>query len=327
MKKILLKTAKYSISVLFLLLFAGFVYEHISRVYFNKKQPHESEFVTVNNRKIHFNKVGNSAKGTVIFESGLGGDYLHWQELQNRLSKEYTTLSYDKAGILWSDPTEDVSLKRYAADLSAVLKHTNCPKPYILVGHSFAGITLRSFIKENSKDIQGIVFVDVSHPLQLKKSSENLKKSVTPPSRQVLSFFNETGIIRLLYTFVPFTKSVPKEHIFNKNVQNYFYKIFDGLMQEMENDDKLMAEATQINDFADVALIVITAKYPNGVENMPDPKLTNEYLSIHNTLQKDLLQLSTKSKQVFAEKSGHYVTLQEPELIVEAVKEIEKQDK
>lgn len=323
MKKTLFNILKYFVSILLLLLLAGFIYEQISRAHYDKKQPPKNEFISNNNgRKIHFKKLGNSPKGTIVFESGLGGDYLHWQELQNKLSKDYTTISYDKAGILWSDPTNDVSLKRYSNDLHYLLTRTNCPKPYILVGHSFAGITLRSFIKEHSNDIEGIVFVDVSHPLQLKKSSETLKKSVKPPSRAFLSFLNEIGVIRLLYTFVPFTQSVPEDHIFNKNVTHYFYKIFDGLMQEMENDKKLMAEAEQINTFGDIPLTIITAKYPNGVENIPDLKLTEEYLTVHNALQKDLLKLSTNSRQIFAEKSGHYVTLQEPELIIKAVDEI-----
>jgi pimeloyl-ACP methyl ester carboxylesterase len=322
MKTILFKIAKYVISVFILLIITGFLYEQFSRAYYDKKQPSKDEFAFVKDRKIHFSKIGNSLKGTVVFESGLGGDYMHWQELQNKLSKDYTTISYDKAGILWSDPAENISLKRYSEDLDAVLTKTNCPKPYILVGHSFAGITLRSFIKDHSQDIDGIVFVDVSHPQQLKKSSETLKKSVTPPSRIVLSFLNEVGVIRLLYTFVPFTNSVPKEHFFNENVQHYFYKIFKGLIQEMENDKKLMAEAEEINNFGSIPLTIITAKYPNGIENIKDLSLTKEYLSIHNTLQKDLLHLSVNSKQIFAEKSGHYVTLQEPELIIDAVKNI-----
>lgn len=320
MKKVF-KIFKYLLVTLLFLFTNGFIYEQISRFYYDNKKPLENEFVTVDGRKIHFKKQGNGS-ATIVFESGLGGDYLHWQEIQNKLSGNYTTISYDKAGILWSDPTNEVSLKRYSNDLFQLLEKTNCPKPYILVGHSFAGITLRSFIKEHSKDIGGIVFIDVTHPQQLEKSSENLKQSVTPPPHYVLSFLNEVGVIRLMYTFVAFTKAVSKEHIFNKNVKNYFYKIFDGLMQEMENDDKLMKEANLINDFGAIPLIVVTAKYPNGIENITDQKLTKEYISIHNTLQTDLLKLSTNSKQVFAQKSGHYVTLQEPELIYKVINDI-----
>jgi len=320
MKKVF-KIFKYFIITLLFLFTNGFIYEQISRFYYDNKKPSKDEFVTVDGRKIHFKKQGKGSS-TIVFESGLGGDYLHWQEIQNKLSTNYTTISYDKAGILWSDPTKKVNLKRYSNDLFQLLEKTNCPKPYILVGHSFAGITLRSFIKEHSNNIDGIVFIDVSHPQQLEKSSENLKKAVTPPPHLVLSFLNEVGVIRLLYTFVPFTQAVSKEHIFNQNVKNYFYKLFDGLMQEMENDDQLMKEASQITDFGAIPLVVVTAKYPNGIENITDQNLTKEYLSVHNTLQTDLLNLSTNSIQVFAAKSGHYVTLQEPDLICNVIKDI-----
>lgn len=314
MIKKILKALRITLLILIILIAIGFLFEHISRFYYDYKRPADSEFVEVDGRKIHYKKEGNGS-ATVIFESGLGGDYLHWQEMQKKLSKKYTTIAYDKAGILWSDPAENSTLRRYADDLKQLLEKTNCPKPYILVGHSFGGITPRLFIKENAKDLAGIVFVDVSHPEQLEKSSKALKESVQPPSKAFLSFLNEIGVIRILYTNVPFTSAVPEKHWFNLNVKNYFYRIFDGMMTELENDKKLMKEASKIDNFGAISLTIITAKYPNGVEGAKDKKLEKEYLAIHNTLQIDLLNLSSNSRQVFATKSGHYITLQEPDLI------------
>ncbi|WP_125720766.1 alpha/beta fold hydrolase [Flavobacterium ustbae] len=321
MTKKLLKIVKKLFFILLILILIGFLFEQIARFYFDNKCPDDKEFVAINGRKIHYKKLGNGPC-TIIFESGLGGDYLHWQDIQNKLSKKYTTIAYDKAGILWSDPSKDISLKRYSDDLETLLKQTNCPKPYILVGHSFGGITPRLFIQKNKKDMAGIVFVDVSHPQQLEKSSEALRNSVQPPQRMLLSFLNEIGIIRILYSSTAFTASVPKEHWFNQNVKNYFYRIFDGMMTELENDKKLMKEASEIDDFGSIPLTIITAKYPGGVEGARDKKLEKEYLDIHNALQNDLLQLSTNSRQIFATKSGHYITLQEPDLICNEVEKL-----
>ena len=321
MIKKIFKTLKIILFILLSLIAIGFVFEHISRFYFDRQSPDNSEFVTVEGRKIHYKKEGKG-NCTIVFESGLGGDYLHWQDIQKKLSQKYTTISYDKAGILWSDPAKKTSLRRYTDDLKQLLEKTNCPKPYIIVGHSFGGITPRLFIEENMKNIGGIVFIDVSHPKQLKKSSDALKKSVQPPPKMLLSFFNEIGAIRILYSTNAFTSAVPKEHWFNRNVKHYFYRIFDGMMNELENDDKLMEEASQIDNFGSIPLTIITAKYPNGVEGAKDKNLEKEYLSIHNNLQKDLLHLSTKSTQVFAQKSGHYVTLQEPDLICNEIEKI-----
>jgi pimeloyl-ACP methyl ester carboxylesterase len=299
----------------------GLVIEYSCQWYFDTQHPPQTEFIDIEGRKLHFHKQG-TGNHTVVFESGLGGDYLHWQAIQHQLSKKYTTISYDKAGILWSDYTDKSSLDRYEADLFQLLKKTNCPKPYILVGHSFAGITLRKFIQRHSSDIQGIVFVDVTHPSQKKESSENLKRLTVLPPKWILSCLNQTGVLRLIFNISPFTGVVSKEHWFNQNVTNYFYRILPGLYQEYANDDKLMEEASQITDFADIPLYIITARYPKGVEKVNDNALQNEYLTIHARLQKDLLRLSSNSTQLLANKSGHYVTFQEPELIVEAVNQI-----
>ncbi|WET02764.1 alpha/beta hydrolase [Flavobacterium sp. YJ01] len=320
MKKIF-KALKIFLGSLAILIVIGFLFERISRFYYDSKRPDKSEFVEIDGRKIHFKKQGKGSC-TVVFESGLGGDYLHWQDIQKKLSHNYTTISYDKAGILWSGPAKKTNLRRYADDLKQLLEKTNCPKPYILVGHSFGGITPRLFLKENAKDMAGIVFVDVSHPKQLEKSSEALKKSVQPPPKIFLSFLNEIGAIRILYSTTAFTAAVPKEHWFNRNVKHYFYRILDGMIEELENDEKLMLEASQIDDFGSIPLTIITAKYPNGVEGAKDKNLENEYLSIHNNLQKDLLHLSVKSTQVFAQKSGHYITLQEPDLICNEIEKL-----
>lgn len=321
MIKNILKILKISFLILLALILIGFLFEQIARFYFDSKRPDNNEFAKIDGRNIHYKKLGNGSC-TIIFESGLGGDYLHWQEIQKKLSKKYTTIAYDKAGILWSDPSKEISLKRYSNDLQELLEQTNCPKPYILVGHSFGGITPRFFIQKNKKDMAGIVFVDVSHPKQMKKSSEALRNSVQPPPRMLLSFLNEIGVIRTLYSNVAFTAAVQKTHWFNQNVKNYFYRIFDGMMTELENDEKLMNEASQINDFGSIPLTVITAKYPNGVEGARDKELEYEYLAVHNALQIDLLRLSSNSKQIFAAKSGHYITLQEPDLICNEIEKI-----
>lgn len=322
MKKVF-RVARYVLLVLIFLITSGIVYEQLARRQCDRNRPAPEAFVTINGRKLHFHKAGKGA-ATVIFESGLGGDQSHWQDIQRQVAKNHVTLSYDRAGILWSDYTDDISLRRYEDDLSQLLEKTQCPKPFILVGHSFAGITLRQFIKKHIADIKGIVFIDVSHPRQLELSSEKLREAAAPPPSWLIYFLNETGALRLMYTLFPFTRSVPKDHWFNTHAADYFYKILPGLVLEMNNDRKLMKEAEVLTGFGDVPLYVLTARYPLGVERVTEREFADEYLGIHWRLQKDLLKLSSRSKQLFAEKSGHYITLQQPELIFSVIGMIDR---
>nr|WP_297917359.1 alpha/beta hydrolase [uncultured Allomuricauda sp.] len=319
--KVLFNIFKWTVGLMLVFLMVGVIFEQVSRVNLNAKRPDNSQFVDLMGRQIHFVKKGRGGP-TVVFESGLGGDHTYWTEIQKETAKHTTTLSYDRAGIFWSDPIAEKSLGAITQDLETVLEKTDCPKPYIIVGHSFAGIITRQFIKENIDDIQGIVWIDVSHPSQLKETSEELMAAVRPPSLRTIRFFDEIGAIRLLYTFLPFSTELPKEHFYNQHAKDYFYAIYEGLFQEYENDDTLFDQASRISGFSEIPLTIVTASYPDGIEFVADARLANQYFNMHQRLQKDLLNLSTRSNQVFATKSGHHVPLQEPGLILEEIQKL-----
>ncbi len=158
------------------LILIGLVYEQISRFISNNKYQPDGKFVELGDHKLHFTKKGNGAP-TVIFESGLDpGGHLPWFKVQTEISKFTTTISYDRAGVLWSDRGNNPKTgKAMSKELLDVLKKNNCPKPYIVVGHSLAGLFLRNFIEENKSDISGVIFVDVSHPEQNIRRPKNLK--------------------------------------------------------------------------------------------------------------------------------------------------------
>ena len=74
------------------------------------------------------------------------------------------------------------------------------------------------------------------------------------------------------------------------------------------------------NELENKRLIVITA----GNEDDHDvPKhVPKDWQKIWMTLQKDLASKSKKSEHWIAEKSGHMIPLQQPEIIVDAVKKM-----
>lgn len=256
----------------------------------------------------------------------MGGDHAHWQDIQPAVAQHATTISYDRAGILWSDKSAEKSLDKMASDLEYLLEKTKCPKPYILVGHSFGGVTLRKFVHDNASDIAGIVFIDVSHPLQKERFSPELMKTQKVPPRWAMAFLNEIGVLRLLFTLKPFSTDVPRDHWFNENVHQYSHRIFPGVMREAASDDKLNKEALSYDDFGDIPLRIITATYPDGMDILT-PELMEEYRNGHFANQKELLGLSTQSAQIWAKNSGHYVTLQEPELIITCIERLLRLEK
>lgn len=316
-KKILKAIASGMIGILL----AVFVYEQGAQLYFDSKKPPASEFVGIDGVPTHFIRKGEGGP-TVVFQSGLGGDHKIWEQIQDSVSRFTTTLSYDRSGLQWSGSSKSPkTLESITHELELLLEKTGCPKPYILVGHSLAGLTLRPFIQKHEHDITSVIFLDVSHPLQVKRSSEELKKYLVVPPDGLVAALVESGWARLYFTFRPFISDVPGSHPMNKHITRYFYRSYKTVLQEAREDDPMFDEAGEIESFGQIPLTVITGAYPQGADFLQDPALEKEYLEIHRSGQKDLLRLSAQSKQIIAPNSGHYVPLTDEPLVIGAILE------
>ena len=97
----------------------------------------------------------------MILGSGLMSTVLTWQSLQPEIAKLTRTVCYDRAGLGWSDlgpmPRDG---RRIVGELRDLLKRADIRPPYILVGHSFAGLTTRLFAAECPGEVVGLVLID-----------------------------------------------------------------------------------------------------------------------------------------------------------------------
>jgi hypothetical protein len=83
-------------------LITGFIFEGISRAKAEKISP-DGNFVQVENHRLHYLKKGTEGP-TVVLETAFDpAGHLQWMNIQEKLSKTFTTISYDRAGILWSE--------------------------------------------------------------------------------------------------------------------------------------------------------------------------------------------------------------------------------
>ncbi len=299
---------------------AGFTYEQIARSAAERNFPPEGELISVGGHKLHFVRKGEGGP-TVVFESGLErGGHLPWFRVQHEIAKVTTTLSYDRAGILWSERgTNPKSGAAMATELHALLEATDVPKPYILVGHSVAGVTSRSFIVDYSDDIAGVVMVDASHPDQMQRLLELGRPTEAPP-RLLMEAANSLGILRLLLSNT-YPGTIESDAI-NLRANALAIRGISGALDEMINLPLLVEEAAAITSYGDIPLIVITGAAPDRFDGEDDEELRAQIPIIWGELQADALTLSSDSKQVLAIGSGHYVQLEEPEIVIDAIREL-----
>jgi hypothetical protein len=95
-----------------------------------------------------------------------------------------------------------------------------------------------------------------------------------------------------------------------------------AIVEESEQVRSLADEAARVRSFGDIPLIVITGTGENRKEEFPSEALAKTFVTLWSPMQEDLLKLSTRSKHVLASGSGHFVMLSQPDVVVEAIKEV-----
>lgn len=103
----------------------------------------------------------------VVFEAGIAATSLNWRRLQDHLRTNAHTYSYDRAGLGWSPPAPgDRSLHRWTEDLHRLIRAAQVPRPIVLAGHSFGTYIVRAYAHRFPDDVAALVLVDPVMPEQ-----------------------------------------------------------------------------------------------------------------------------------------------------------------
>ncbi len=116
-----------------------------------RKFPPPGRLVPIPNGTMHVRQMGEGSPA-IILEAGIAASTLNWSLLQPELAQHSATYSYDRAGFGWSVARgKACSLTDIVNSLHATVIALNLPCPYILVGHSFAGLILREYCHSFSR--------------------------------------------------------------------------------------------------------------------------------------------------------------------------------
>ncbi len=300
--------------ILFLgLILFGLIREQITRRNIAAEYPAPGEMVNINGHDIHLYCVG-SGTPTVIFESDIDQlGILSWVPVQEEISKYTRTCSYDRAGIMWS---EDGELPRdgetIADELSLLLETAGEEGPYVLVSHAFGSIYTRIFAGNNPEDVIGMVTIDSSHPDMLTRFAEmGIEKEIPDKNvRPIIWLLSHLGM--------PDRSSVP-DYI-DPIATAFTPKSSLAWFEETAEAPTSLTQASTYEDLGDIPLILLASAYTSA--DRPENEI---YYNSSVELQSELLALSDDSEiRIFDDnpKAGHYMQLQTPELVIEAIQDV-----
>jgi pimeloyl-ACP methyl ester carboxylesterase len=120
-------------------------------------------------RLMHIVCEGPAGAGpTIVFESGAWGFSADWGAVQQMTTQRgWRSCAYDRAGMGYSQPgpghRDGLAI---SGDLARLLSAAGEPGPYILVGHSMAGLYAPLFARRYPDRVVGLVLADPSVPDQ-----------------------------------------------------------------------------------------------------------------------------------------------------------------
>lgn len=130
-----------------------------------KKFPAPGVLVETPGGQIHVCRSGTGSPA-VVLEAGIASSTINWRPLQAELAKVTTMYSYDRAGFGWSiaRSRSACTLSRLIDDLHATVQALGISDPFVLVGHSYAAYIMRAYACRFPKDVAGVVMVDPLTP-------------------------------------------------------------------------------------------------------------------------------------------------------------------
>jgi pimeloyl-ACP methyl ester carboxylesterase len=296
------------------------------------ENPPPGTLVDIGGYELHLHCEGQGSP-TVILEAGAGGFSSHWVYVQDEVTQFTRVCAYDRAGLGWSEAsprprTADVVVE----ELHALLTAAGVAEPYVLVGHSLGGVFVRRYAHEFPNEVEGIVLVDSAHPEQDIRAPAALREWTddfqAQQARQltVVGWLTAGGIMALTPETIPGNPALPAETdetIKAVIASNPSY--FRAASATRANLGEIFAQAraAQIT-LDDMPLRVIAAGQPLTVDpalGLTEP-LVAQYRPYWRELQRDLAELSTRGDLTIAEESGHDIHIEQPQIVVDAIREV-----
>lgn len=301
--------------------------------------PPPGTLVDIGGFRLHLHCTGNGSP-TIVLDAALGASSLSWSLVQPELARLSRVCSYDRGGFGWSDPGPmPRTADRIAEELHTLLERARVPPPYVLVGHSFGGLVALIFASRFRTVTSGLVLVDPAHA----------EDWVTPaPKEQVQidrgvrlcrygAVTARIGLARVVSTLVGFgqirtarllVKVASRRGLSRQDeailapVRKLPAELRPTLAQFWSKPHFFEALGSQIESVCVSAGKVLEAT-AGGYGDLPLVTISSTDPGAYRLRQQDAMAtLSTRGRHIMASQSGHWIPLDQPQVVIDAVKEV-----
>jgi len=319
------------------LLLIGRLYQRVGTARDLRRHPAPGQFADVGGASLHALTMGQGP-ATVVFESGLMSTVLSWSDIQPEIAKAARTFSYDRAGLGWSGPgPAPRDAAQVARELHTLLDYLQLTPPYILVGHSFGGLTTRAFAGQYLDEVAGLVLLDPVVPAEWHPVGEQNEKRIRVGSRilrraselsrwgllRFVSALLRSGakvlaepLVRVMSKGAPKGDGTSKSPLFwnlpasERSMAHVFWvqpKFTDTIASQLEHLPASAAQAVAAADSLRHIPVFVISAADSSSSRLADHEATARF--------------SCSGKHSVAGKGGHWVMVDDRELVLRTIRE------
>ncbi len=300
----------------------GAIFQSVTTRINDTRYPPPGKLVDVGGYRLHLRSTGAGGP-TVVMDAGIGGASTSWSLVQPEIAKFTTVCSYDRGGMGWSDvgPLPRTS-RQIVKELHTLLDNAGIKKPYVLVGHSFGGSNMLLYASQYPDEVAGMVLADASHGEQQKRLPKLpfLYRVLDTSLPYLCKILPPLGVGHLVMREKPDPRLPPAVREMNQAVRMRSQFASTIAYESLSLKESLAQQRSASGMLGDMPLIVLS----HGKKAMPGlpEELSKQREQVWNELQTDHAGRSRIGIRVIAEKSGHNIQYDQPELVVDAVRRV-----
>lgn len=225
---------------------------------------------------IHLRTWGAATGGpTILLDVSAGQPSSIWAWIASDLGRHYRVVAYDRPGMAWSiGPSGPRDAESAAEALSSALAAAGIEPPFVVVGHSFGGLSARVFAGQRRADMAGLVLLDTTHP----NGGGGAGFALFARHR---AWQGHSGLFQLFPPSNDYTQ-LPAAEQPGAYAVSLWTTHMDATADELESWNTSAAQVRSAGDLGDLALLVVSS--PGSSASVD--------------LQRDLARLSSKSRFV-----------------------------
>ena len=305
-------------------------------VFSQNDPPPNGNLVDIGGYKLHIDIKGKGSPAVVMI-AGSQAFSVDWSLVMPGISGITQVCTYDRPALAWSDPGPmPRTFDQDIYELHTLLHKSGVKPPYILVGHSLGGIIARLFEKKYPTEVKGLVLVDATSEdavlfmngkiQRLRTFSQNRTNppvktkpdtsTKIPSMKDMEEMWKMMGEPKIESPFDRLPKKFQEQRIWAMR-QPKFLLADNGPYWA---DEFSAMYADSLYSLGNKPIYVLSSGRDAFSKNT-DSAMKAIWLEKLEQKEK-MSNLSSNSKHIITTKSGHEIHLEEPELVINAIKEV-----